>query len=255
MQYEKLYHKYKLKYLNLQQQQQGGASLIDSLGLDSPTSPSSPNTKPFLDINEYKKDLNLEKPNPKINMNEMKDFRKSQNNNTLSPSSPSPSHDKQTSTRSSTTNVNYIYPLYIKTHDLRPGDRVMKTKFTSDPLEGMLGDVGTVLSTNYLHNIVSVKFDRLIGLTGIVSYVPSWCLTRIYDPVQYRPKIKLDFDDFVDDEDDEYLIKKPIKKISKKTSKKTSKKLDKKPSKKPSKKSTKKTSKQPIEQSSEQPIE
>ena len=115
----------------------------------------------------------------------------------------------------------------------------MKTKFTSDPMEGSLGDRGTIISTDYLHNIVGVKFDRLVGL---ISYVPSWSLTRVYDPLPRIPKIEIDLDD--EDDYDVEIKRKSSKKSSKKT-KKSSKKTKKssKKTKKSSKKSSKKTKK------------
>ena len=237
MDYKKLYQKYKLKYLNLKNQN-GGASLIDALGLDSPrppsspSSPSSPRSKPFLDVDKYKQDLNLEKP--KIDVSALRDFRKPVPAPVTAPV-PAPKPSTSTST---TTKINYFHPLYVVSHGFKTGDRVMKTKFTSDPMEGSLGDRGTIISTDYLHNIVGVKFDRLVGL---ISYVPSWSLTRVYDPLPRIPKIKIDLDDEDDEDDYDVEIKRKSSKKSSKKTKKSSKKTKK--SSKKTKKSSKKTKK------------
>jgi hypothetical protein len=216
MKYQKLYQKYKAKYLELKMQQTGGRDMTSEEKLTHDFLKNSPGD----DINAVRFAAQIDSEQDR--------------------------NPAKTSTKSSGPTFNLMYPLHVSSHTLRPGDRVMKTSYTSDPLGGVIGDRGTITSIDFLNDLVAVQFDRLYS-PGIVSYVSPSVLTQVYDPIprlhQKKPKVKVvidddDDDDMFDDEDDydvEYKVK--SKKSSKKRSKKSSKKSKK--SKKSSKKSKK----------------
>lgn len=246
MKYQKLYQKYKAKYLELKMQQTGGdVNLLDALDL----SPANKTQKDFTKTNiESLHDSLLDSP-PKItkdDVNKMPSFIKPSSPVPSAPISPIPSAPASKSTTKQTTKssgptYNFMYPLHVSSHTLRPGDRVMKTSYTSDPLGGVIGDRGTITSIDFLNDLVAVQFDRLYS-QGIISYVSPSILTQVYDPMprlhQKKPKVKVVIDDDDDDDlfDDDYDVEYKVK--SKKSSKKRSKKSSKK-SKKSSKKSKK----------------
>lgn len=214
MKYQKLYQKYKAKYLELKMQQTGGRDMTSEEKLTHDFLKNSPGD----DINAVRFASQID--------------------------SEPDRNSAKTSTKSSGHTYNFMYPLHVSSHTLRPGDRVMKTSYTSDPFGGVIGDRGTITSIDFLNDLVAVQFDRLYS-QGIISYVSPSILTQVYDPIprlyQKKPKVKVvidddDDDDMFDDEDDydvEYKVK--SKKSSKKRSKKSSKKSKK--SKKSSKKS------------------
>lgn len=222
MKYQKLYQKYKAKYLELKMQQTGGAQ---TGGRDM--------------TSEEKLTHDFLKNSPGDDINAVRFAAQIDSEPDRNPA--------KTSTKSSGSTINFMYPLHVSSHTLRPGDRVMKTSYTSDPFGGVIGDRGTITSIDFLNDLVAVQFDRLYS-QGIISYVSPSVLTQVYDPMprlhQKKPKVKVviddDDDDMFDDEDDydvEYKVK--SKKSSKKRSKKSSKKSKKSKSSKKNKRSKK----------------
>jgi hypothetical protein len=195
MDYHKKYLKYKMKYLKLKQLQTGGRNMLpheqsrfEKL-MDSPSQ---------FDRDEAGRIANRILDEPDIIPG--------------APSSPQP-------TKTITKTI-YSPVLLTSGSYLRPGDRVMKVQYTSDNLSGMLGDKGTVYSVDPLTNIVAVQLDRYYP-QRLLSYIPSYALEIIYDPIPYPlpPRVSR----YIDDDDDDFEDERP-RRSSRKSSRKSSKK-------------------------------
>ena len=214
MDYHKKYLKYKAKYLELKKiQQTGGRNFTREEYQEYISKPDTASAESYAKqiASEFGPDLGSVVQNPFA--------ERDSSLPTTVPSAPK------------VVNKTIYSPVYLSSH-LRPGDRVMKVQYTSDNLSGMLGDKGTVHSVDILTSMVAVQFDRYYP-QRLLSYVPSYVLEVIYEPMSIRRSSL-----YNDDDDDLYEEeeRRPRRKASKKKASKKSKKSSKKASKNRSRK-------------------